>query len=94
MPLYEYRCPRCRHQFAHLWKTIPEAASNPPPVCPACAHPHPSRVVSAVAVLGSLGGLTPGETAQIQQTEERLASITPKSQIEQLQAQRASQGPT
>lgn len=46
--------------------------------------------MSAAAVLGSLGGLTPGEKAQVKQTEERMASITPKSQIEQWQAKRAS----
>ena len=44
------------------------------------------RVVSQVAVLGEMGGLTPGEQSAQNAQDERMASITPKAQIDQLQA--------
>jgi hypothetical protein len=40
--------------------------------------------MSQVAVLGGTGGLTPGELAASAAQQERLASITPKEQIEKL----------
>lgn len=86
MPIYEYQCPQCDHRFSHLWRTLAAAGEGLVPPCPECSHPETSRVISQVQVLGGMGGLTPGETAQVKAQEERLAAITPKEQIQQLQA--------
>lgn len=90
MPVYEYICIKCEKRFAHLWKTISQASDNPPPDCPECGAAEPTRIISQTAVLKQMGGLTPGETEQVKATEERMASITPKSQIDHLQANRAA----
>jgi len=96
MPIYEYACPCCGETFDHLWPTLraaeEAAATGQLPACPACGETQTERVVSQVAVVGSLGGLTPGEqrasTAQETARAERLASITPQAQVRQFQANR------
>lgn len=86
MPIYEYLCTTCGHHFDHYWRSLQAASQGPAPACPACAGQETQRVISQVAVLGGLGGLTPGEQAVQVAREERLASITPKEQIDRLRA--------
>ncbi len=86
MPIYEYTCLVCGETFSHFWPSIKAAVAGSAPVCPICASPQTQRVISQVAVLGGLGGLTPGEQAAAKAQEERLAKITPQEQIDKLRA--------
>lgn len=65
------------------------ATQESPPPCPECGAEQSKRVISSTTVLNQLGGLTPSETSEVRAAEERVAAITPKSQIEQLQANKA-----
>ncbi len=49
MPLYEYRCPACRH----AWDALMDRRDSPAPECPACGAPGAARKPSAFAVVGS-----------------------------------------
>lgn len=84
MPIYEYICAACGHPFDHYWRSLQAAGEGQAPPCPACASPDTQRVMSQVAVLGGMGGLTPGEHAASAARQERLAGITPKEQIDKL----------
>lgn len=86
MPIYEYICTTCDHRFDHYWRSLQAAEESQAPPCPACAGAETQRVMSQVAVLGGLGGLTPTEQAAQTAREERLASFTPKEQIDKLRA--------
>ncbi|BAL99881.1 MULTISPECIES: FmdB family zinc ribbon protein [Caldilinea] len=86
MPIYEYICVDCGLAFDHFWPSIQVAEGAAPPPCPACGGNQTQRIISRVAVLGSLGGLTPSEQAAADAQAERLAKITPKEQIEKLRA--------
>ena len=94
MPIYEYACQECGEIFDQLWLTVraaeEAAAKGKSPVCPACAGMETQRIVSQVAVLGGLGGLTPGEqrasTAQETAKAEKMSSFLPKEQIDQFRA--------
>lgn len=86
MPIYEYLCPACGERFDHYWRSVAAAEREPPPPCPACGHGETQRLISQVAVLGGLGGLTPSEQAAERAHEERLAKITPREQIEKFRA--------
>ncbi|GIV77224.1 zinc ribbon domain-containing protein [Litorilinea aerophila] len=86
MPIYEYTCLDCSHTYSHFWPSIRAAGESPPPPCPQCGSEQTERVISQVAVLGALGGLTPSEQAAQRAQEERLAKITPKEQIDKLRA--------
>lgn len=86
MPIYEYICSNCGQTFDHFWPSIAAAREGPLPACPACGSPEIRRIVSQVAVLGGLGGLTSGEQAAAKAQEERLAKITPREQIAKLRA--------
>ncbi len=65
-----------------------DATSHQAPLCPDCGEAEAQRVLSALTVLGQIGGLTPQEQSEVKQIEEKMASITPKSHIDQLQASR------
>lgn len=86
MPIYEYTCTACGQHFDHYWRSIRAAEEGQAPPCPACASSETQRIMSQVAVLGGIGGLTPGEQAASAAQQERLASITPKEQIDKLRA--------
>ncbi len=88
MPIYEYVCADCGELFEHFWPTIKAADEGQAPTCPGCGSRATQRIVSQVAVLGRLGGLTPGEQAAASAHEERLARITPREQIAKLQARK------
>jgi putative FmdB family regulatory protein len=94
MPIYEYQCDQCGESFSHLWRSIQQAElaaqAGEMPACPQCGGRNTRRLVSQVAVLGELGGLTPSEQASAKAEAERLASITPKEQIQKLQAKKRS----
>jgi len=86
MPIYEYQCQQCGDVFSHFWRSITAASENDTLQCPNCGSENTTRVVSQVAVLGELGGLTPGEHSAENAQYERMASITSKEQIGKLQA--------
>jgi putative FmdB family regulatory protein len=47
MPLFEYRCSQCNHEFEAL---VRDGSS---PDCPECHARHPERLLSAVSVRAS-----------------------------------------
>lgn len=89
MPIYEYTCGACGLTFSHLWRTIGAASQAPAPACPGCASGGTQRILSQVAVLGGMGGLTPGEQAAASAQQARQASVTPKEQIDKLRQSKA-----
>ena len=92
MPIYEYQCPDCGEVISHLWRTVAAAneatAANTTPACPACGQTQTQRIISPVAVLGSLGGLTPTEQAGVRAEDNRKASFQSHEEIKKLQANR------
>lgn len=42
MPIYEYRCPKCSHEFEVLHRKV----NAPPPKCPECGHEPVEKLVS------------------------------------------------
>lgn len=92
MPIYEYVCHACGETFDHLWTSISAAekakTAGTALSCPNCQSEDTDRIVSQVAVLGELGGLTPSEQRGVNAQAERMAAITPKEQIQQFQANR------
>jgi putative FmdB family regulatory protein len=91
MPIYEYQCQQCGEVFSHFWRSISAASDSDSLQCPHCGSESATRVVSQVAVLGELGGLTPRERSAENAQYERMASITPKEQIDKLQASKKLQ---
>lgn len=44
MPIYEYKCTQCSHQFEKIVKL------GETPVCPSCQHAEPERLFSAPGI--------------------------------------------
>jgi putative FmdB family regulatory protein len=59
MPLYEYRCSKCRQEFTLL---RPMDESSAPAACTACGSTETERLISACAIgtaaIGSGGGFS------------------------------------
>ena len=76
MPIYEYVCRSCGKSFDHLWTSMAAAEkaaqSGEGLPCPVCQSSETGRIVSQVAVLGELGGLTPGEQRGVNAQAERI----------------------
>jgi putative FmdB family regulatory protein len=49
MPIYEYRCPACRHYLSQLVRTY----GAPAPACPRCGAPAMDKLVSRVYTIRS-----------------------------------------
>ncbi len=45
MPIYEYACPDCKHQF----ETIQKISEDPIKVCPSCGAENVKKLVSATS---------------------------------------------
>ena len=45
MPIYEYRCTRCRHEF----ELFARMGAKPPAKCPKCGEPEVERKLSRFA---------------------------------------------
>jgi putative FmdB family regulatory protein len=87
MPIYEYLCSVCGARFERLVREL--APTVDPPVCPDCGSASTERVMSAFARHGAPG--IDREAAQAEQRKaERLASITPKEQIDRWRSGRDS----
>ena len=50
MPIYEYVCEKCEHEFDHLAKSM--AARNEAVACPKCGSKKTGRKLSVCAVKG------------------------------------------
>jgi putative FmdB family regulatory protein len=83
MPIYEYQCLDCGHIFSKLSRSVQSSEESPAIPCPECGSENTQRIVSNVAVLDGLGGLTPGEQAAQNKVYEKQASILPKSKIDE-----------
>ncbi len=54
MPLYDYRCPACGHDFETLVR------GTATPACPRCGDPGPQRMLSRVAAPGTSATIIAG----------------------------------
>src|SRR6266702_202277 len=52
MPIYDYRCEKCRRRASLYYQTF-SAAASAEPACPTCGSTEVRRLVSRVAVLKS-----------------------------------------
>jgi len=86
MPIYEYTCATCGVTFSHYWRSIKAGEQGDPPACTACGGTETRRILSGITVLGSVGGLTPGEQAAQGRQQAREAGVTPKEQIDKLRS--------
>lgn len=86
MPIYEYQCRECGHVFSKLFRSIQSSDESPDILCPNCGSENTRRVISRVAVLGTLGGLTPGERAAENAQYEKESKILSKEKIDQFRA--------
>lgn len=85
MPIYEYLCQECGTRFEKLIRGTTGADSTP--TCPSCESAATQRVLSSFAHHG--GTAIDREAAQAErQQSERLASITPKAQIDKWRSAR------
>ena len=48
MPLFDYRCQSCAHEFEVLIR--PASHGDPPPSCPACGNQNLERLLSTFAL--------------------------------------------
>ena len=83
MPIYEYQCLDCGRTFSRLSRSVQSSEESPAIPCPECGSENTQRIVSNVAVLDGLGGLTPGERVAENRMYEKQASILPKSKIDE-----------
>jgi putative FmdB family regulatory protein len=86
MPIYEYVCNECRERFEKLVRYPQSTPTHPP--CPACHGENTERVVSSFAQVGASGADPSAARAEAAE-RERLASITPKEQIDKWKSQRS-----
>jgi len=83
MPIYEYQCLDCGRTFSRLSRSVQSSEESPAIPCPECGSENTQRIVSNVAVLDELGGLTPGERVAENRMYEKQTSILPKSKIDE-----------
>ncbi len=83
MPIYEYQCLDCGRTFSRLSRSVQSSEESPAIPCPECGSENTQRIVSNVAVLDELGGLTPGERVAENKMYEKQANILPKSKIDE-----------
>ncbi|RMG86084.1 MAG: zinc ribbon domain-containing protein [Chloroflexi bacterium] len=75
MPRYDYRCPKCEHQFE-----AEHSIHEEKPSCPACGHADVTRIITSAPTFAR-GMLTPAGTSRRSSKEElrnKWAEETPK----------------
>jgi len=86
MPIYEYICHECQERFEKLVRQSQNAPSFP--ACPVCDSTNTERVMSSFAQ-GGATGVDPAAARAEATQHERMASITPKKQIDKWRSQRS-----
>jgi putative FmdB family regulatory protein len=76
MPIYEYECRQCGHQFEFL--VIP---SSPAPECPKCSHQELSKLISLCAVSSEST-----QQAHLKSARKKASKITRDKQYEEHKA--------
>ena len=86
MPIYEYICHECQERFEKLIRQPQNAPASPH--CPLCDSTRTKRVMSSFAH-GGAAGVDPAAARAEWAQHERMASITPKEQIDKWRSQRS-----
>jgi len=89
MPIYEFECRACGHRFSEFYRTMHSAKEGLAPHCPACQSADVQRVVSSFALHGPARA-DAQEAAAEKAAAGKLASVTPKEQIEKWRSDKQS----
>jgi putative FmdB family regulatory protein len=81
MPIYEFRCSECGCSFTELYRKMTSSEEGSTPACPECGSADTARAVTSFAVHGP-SGPDAQEVAAEKAQQQKLASITPKEQID------------
>ena len=81
MPVYEFQCTDCDHTFSEFFRRISSAKEGASPPCPRCASTATVRRISSFSIGGPTGPDAQGIAAE-NAHQSKLASITPKEQID------------
>jgi len=84
MPIYEFICDDCGHRFSKLFRNM-HSAEGPTPPCEVCRSANTRRAISQFAMRGSAGPDAEEMAAQ-RATDEKLAAVTPREQINKWRA--------
>ena len=81
MPIHEFRCRQCDHRFSEFFRRMLGSDEAGAVACPQCCSADTVRVVARFAVHGP-SGADPQEQVAEWSHQQRMASITPKEQID------------
>ncbi len=75
MPVYDYQCPECAHQFKAR-----HGFDDSPPPCPECEHAEVTRLILQVpkVLKGALAHAGDGKSASQEQLRDKWREETPK----------------
>ena len=90
MPIYEFRCNDCGHVFTEFFRQMSGANEGATPPCPECGSSATRRKLSSFS-LGGPAGPDAQEVVAERAQSAKLASITPKEQIDKW---RSAKSPT
>ncbi len=75
MPVYDYKCPECKHRFEFR-----HGFNDPVPTCPACGYETAQKVITSAPSLarGMLTHAGDGHRASKEQLQDKWREETPK----------------
>ncbi len=73
MPIYEYKCLKCGHQFELIRLFSTEAEEV---ICPHCGDAHPQKLISAFSCTGNKESTSPSASGSASDCSARAGRFT------------------